>query len=367
MVVALGVLAGPGTGRAASPAQQQWEKLDKDQRKKRLKKAKRYVKKAKKAYTKQKWDDAIAAFELAYNNVPTPKFLFNIGRCYEKAGDLYNAMDYTQQFVDLTPAGEEREDAEEMAEMLQQRLKKTSGELSVVSSPPGATVRLTGESKKLTGKTPFKRWLEAGEWKLKVTLTDHKAHEKEISIALGEAMEALVQLEENIATPVAAHPPPEPAAAPKPKVAPSDGKATSEQPAPPVKGEVKAEKTEVAAKKAEAPDNTVVEEPEGDGPRWAVLAPLAAGAALVAGGVVMGAMASVKQDELDEMRAQPHNWSELEALHDDAESKAMVSNVLYAAGGVAAVAGVVLWLTGDEAKETGVRLQPTGLMFQGSF
>jgi len=36
------------------------------------------------AYRKKRWDDAIAAFESAYEADPLPKYLFNLARCHEK-------------------------------------------------------------------------------------------------------------------------------------------------------------------------------------------------------------------------------------------------------------------------------------------
>ena len=46
----------------------------------------------KKAYREKRFDDAAAAFEAAYEADPLPKFLYNLGRCYEKLGDPDKAV-----------------------------------------------------------------------------------------------------------------------------------------------------------------------------------------------------------------------------------------------------------------------------------
>ena len=83
------------------------------------------------------------------------------------------------------------EDAEEMVEMLQVGLRKTSGEIDLVTTPPGATFSLSG-AQEITGKTPMRRWLIAGEWKAKIHMPGHLPVQRRLSIGLGEVTEVKV-------------------------------------------------------------------------------------------------------------------------------------------------------------------------------
>jgi len=56
-------------------------------------KAARYERRGRKAYARKRWADAIASFEAAYEQVPKPKYLYNIGRSWERKGDLDRALD----------------------------------------------------------------------------------------------------------------------------------------------------------------------------------------------------------------------------------------------------------------------------------
>ena len=112
--------------------------------KKNRKKAKRYEKKGKRAYKKERWDEAIVSFELAYGLHPEPRYLFNIGRCYEQMGELFKAMEYVQTYADTVKDAAEREDANEVREILRGKLARSSGEVTVASTPAGAIVTLVG-------------------------------------------------------------------------------------------------------------------------------------------------------------------------------------------------------------------------------
>lgn len=160
-------------------------------------KAARYAKKGKKAYKKKRWDDAIVAFELAHRADPQPKFLFNIGRCWEKKGDLFKAMEFMQRYVSDVEEQGEKEDAQEVYAILRGKLLKTSGEVTIDSEPQGAAVRLVGEdNREVAGATPMTRWLPAGRWKLQVARKGLEIHEAELFVAVGETSERFVELQE---------------------------------------------------------------------------------------------------------------------------------------------------------------------------
>ena len=158
------------------------------------KRAKRYEKRAKKAYARKRWEDAIVAFELAYQAWPQPKYQFNIGRCYENTGDLFKAMEHVQAFVDAVTDEAERQDAQDLYAILRGKLMRTSGELVVRSTPPGATVKLEADGKTVTGETPLTRWLAAGTWKPEVSFDGHETARDEVAVAVGKTVTRELEL-----------------------------------------------------------------------------------------------------------------------------------------------------------------------------
>ncbi len=157
-------------------------------------KAARYEKKGKNAYSKGRYDVAIVAFELAHQTDPQPRFLFNIGRCHERKGDLFEAIKYIQRYVDEAEDAEGREDAEEVFAILRGKLLKSSAELKLSSEPDGAAVLLTSDARRIKGATPMTVWLEAGDWKLKVSRYGFVAHREVVPVAVGGTLDLEIEL-----------------------------------------------------------------------------------------------------------------------------------------------------------------------------
>ena len=319
--------ANPCWADAGPPA---FSELSKAERKKRRKKAKRYEKKGKKAYKKGNYDDAIVAFELAYERYPDPRYLFNVGRCHDKLGDLFKAMEFTQRYVGEVEEGEEREDADEMVAMLRAKLVKTSGELSLKTEPEGATVTLSGKERTFTGTTPLRRWLPAGQWKAELTLPGYLPAEREFAVGIGKSSAIEVVLVSEAAA----------------------AKAAAEEEA---KAKAKAEEEARAkAEAASATEDTAAQavRPEGaaDGAasEGAPMATwIAAGVAVAALGAGFGLSAAVsdKLAERDALLGERTSGgrSEAGALEDDADGLASLGNVAFATGAVALVAAGVTW------------------------
>lgn len=287
---------------------------------KAAKKAKRYADKAKKAYKRGRWDDAISGFELAHAADPQPKYLFNIGRAYERKGDLFKAMEHVQTYVLLVSDDAEREDAPELYDILANKLAKSSGRLRLRSTPSEATVRLTGPMGELKGATPMDRWLEAGSWQLEVVKQGWPAQRRELVVEIGGELELKIELPETAS--IESRPPAEPPGA-------------SETPA------VTEPEPELAAAR---PPSAMTEDPPGS--VWPLVV-LGVGAAAVATGAVMGLLARDKEAEVDGFRDTPRSGTrgEAKSAQDSAESRAMLANVLYGVGGAAAATGLVLWWT----------------------
>jgi len=141
-------------------------------RKSGVAKAKRFERSGKKAYKRKRWDDAIAAFKLAYEAHARPRYLFNTARAYEKKGDLLSAIDYVQRFVGTEDRAEERADGEELLAILESKLRSSASQVRFTSEPAGARVLVEGDGRKLTGTTPWSTWLTVGEWRVVLSAED---------------------------------------------------------------------------------------------------------------------------------------------------------------------------------------------------
>ncbi len=145
--MAVGVLACPSPAVAAESG---------------VAKARRYDKLGKKAYARERWDDAIAAFELAFKEDPQPRYLFNIGRSHEKNGELARAVEYVERYIKAEEDPDEKADALETLDILRVKLGKHMRQISVTSSPSGARLVLKGSGRPIEGRTPFRRWVPQG-------------------------------------------------------------------------------------------------------------------------------------------------------------------------------------------------------------
>jgi len=337
VIVALGALAGVGQVEAREPnaAASELDVLGKE------------------AYRDQRYEDAVAAFEGAYEADPLPRFLFNLARCHEKLGDLARASHYFDRYLAGAPEAQDRERVKALAKMLKLKLKKHSSRVIVTSMPDGALVVLRGDEVLVEGATPLSEWLPFGEHELTVSFEGHDRHVQEVIVRPGSTSEIAVELKPRAAVSPEPRPAPEPAPTagqpapaeqPAPEPAPTAGQpAPAEQPAPEPPGSATAE--------------TLPPEEPGPLPDWPVLTSFGLAGTLVATGGVFAVLASMEATERDELMDESHTrrvaLSEVRAKDDDAHSKALTSNVLFGAGALVAVAGGVLLLleTGDTPEE----------------
>jgi len=293
----------------------------------------KYEKMARKAYAAKRYEDAIAAFEAAYDADPLPKYLFNAGRSYQKLGNLAKAVHYFERYLEEEPDAKDREDVELLAEVTRKKLEKTHSQLKVWSKPGGALVQVEGVDGKTTGKTPFARYLPFGSYDVTVSKSGARGSARGVVVKPGEPTAVKLEL-----------------------ASVGDGK-----------------------KKRKKRRKKRAVEPRGGGGAgrlpWAVVG---GGAALVAGGAIFGALGSQAEQERDDLLSTAVDKDQAAAQEakakeqdDLARSRSLIANGLYVAGGAAVVAGVVWWALAGDGQEASVGLQPlpggVGLVVGGPF
>jgi hypothetical protein len=99
------------------------------------------------------WDAARKEFEEAYKLDPNPDLLFNIGRCYEKNGELNNALSTYKIYLKASISNDQRLKVEGFNAEIEEKLRKQPGILKISSDVDGVEVKIDGN---VIGRTPLK-------------------------------------------------------------------------------------------------------------------------------------------------------------------------------------------------------------------
>ena len=107
--------------------------------------AREFTKRAFHSYNKQEWEDALDRFQAAYDAVPEPTLLFNIGQCQRQLGRYAAAAHSYRAYLAQVPDGGDREAAErfaaqmDAAELARQRPAPVPP-IAAPSAPPAAVI-----------------------------------------------------------------------------------------------------------------------------------------------------------------------------------------------------------------------------------
>ncbi len=279
-------------------------------------------------YRSDRYEKAVTEFRKALVVLNEPGLLWNIARSYEEVGDVRNAIHYFQQLKKQHPKDDSIPEAEKRIAALE---RQRPGILIVdCAGVPGAAVKVDGQpqkgcGKKVRGLAPGAHMVQAtavgrGAWQQEVVIEPGGDHKVRVDWSAGrKAAAAVVQ-----AVPL-----------------PGD----SPKPAP-----------------AASPDTVSPAPVEASGgvPTLSWVA-LASGGALMGVGAFMGWTSNQAVDDLTARKDEAITKADIDEARDDADSKALMANVLMPLGAVMAVTGVVLWMTAPdgEATSTGWHVGPT--------
>lgn len=243
-----------------------------------------------KLFAENKFADARAAFQEAYDNVPNPIVLVSIGECQLRLGNYEDSHDAFTRYLEGRPDAPDRADVEKkLAEIV-----AMPATLVITTVPAGAAVRVDGQD---SGKvTPAEIALPRGPHTLELTLAGHTAITEPLSAKAGVRHELHAELQ-----PVPEPPPPVVVAPPPPP------------PPPP--------------------------EP----PTEALWITSIVGATGLITGTVLGFMALAERSDYD---ANPTADSA-----DRGERLALFADVAFGVGAMGALTAIVLYVTSDDAPE----------------
>ena len=146
----LAASAGAPDAFAADPGRTRADKLDRA---------------GKDAFRHGAYGDAAIAFKAAYEASPSPGRLFNLGKAYQRAGDLPGAIRTFERYLEEAPDAEDTEDVSEALGFL-----RTKVPVTLTTYPAGARFEVRSGDDRWAGEAPWSAWLEPGRCEVLVEL-----------------------------------------------------------------------------------------------------------------------------------------------------------------------------------------------------
>jgi tetratricopeptide (TPR) repeat protein len=118
---------------------------------------------AEKAFNVGRFEDALAEYQLAYDALPLPAFVFNIAQCHRNLGNSEQAIFFYQRYLSLEPEASNRGVVEDLIIEQQHRLDQHATALpppqlaapvELDAPPPGATLPAADLHPALTAAPP---------------------------------------------------------------------------------------------------------------------------------------------------------------------------------------------------------------------
>ena len=155
------------------------------------------------AYSAGRYKDAVDLFLEADQLSPSAPLSFNIARAYEHIGDDAGALRWYRDYLRRAPTAENAADVRAIVTALALTLaKKGVQQLTVLSSPVGATVAIDGTP---VGVTPWTGELNPGKHKLLLTYRGYADERRAIVLSATEPRDINLQLEQSTVAATAPH------------------------------------------------------------------------------------------------------------------------------------------------------------------
>lgn len=338
---------------------------------------------AKSAFASGNYEEAAQLFREAFDISPKGNLLYNIGLCYERAGNVQQAVIYYERFVQALPDSPKRPAVQQKIAGLKTQLDDKFVVVKVSSTPPGAVIFVDDKAKGAMGATPLEFKLIPGEYTIIAELKGYEPVRKRHSVRSGGTSKLAVRMmragemaEMNLfiserganvminGKKIGRSPLPKAVRLPagsheisimKPGFAPYK-KTVELQPGAKerVKIDLSGENGDLAAA-----GSTQLDDEGGGGSIWPWVT-IGAGVALVGGGVATGLSAQNLHDTLDSKSKNDQLIAPADI--DTGNQTVLLTNGLFALGGAAIVGGVIWLLLDDSGVDTEGSLSGSVLM-----
>jgi tetratricopeptide (TPR) repeat protein len=144
------------------------------------------------AYEQGRWRAAVEHFKEADRLAPSARLSFNVAKAYEKMNDAPNALAAYRDYLRRSPRAENATETSIRIAELELALQRLGvQQLSVLSTPPGATVSIDDVSR---GLTPWTGELAPGPHRLLLRLRDHRDTAREFELPERHAIDIALEL-----------------------------------------------------------------------------------------------------------------------------------------------------------------------------
>jgi tetratricopeptide (TPR) repeat protein len=270
-------------------------------------------------YRAGRFAEALEAFSAAQALRPHPSVTFNLARCHDRLGNLARALRAYREYLRLVPRAPDVPQVLAAIARLERTLaEKGLQQLTVLTQPPGAAVRLDGAS---LGLSPVTTEVGVGPHTLELTLAGHQPGKRSVVLSPASGLEVTVDLSPLALAAVLPEPPPPPPPQESPVVTPTAAPEDAPTVSPP----------------------SLVTQPESPAPTrqrtwtWAVAG---AAGAFLATGVTLGVLAA---GESTALQAELRPGVEAQGYFDRATGYMVGANVAYGLAAAAAITALVLF------------------------
>lgn len=132
------------------------------------------------AYREGRFYDAVDIFLETNRLYPDPKLSYNVGKAFEGLGNQPGALRYYREYLRRLPDAPDAQEVDGHVHQLEQALaQKGLQQLTVISTPDGATVKLDGQA---VGVTPWTGESFAGKHRIVLETAGYQRHESVLEI-----------------------------------------------------------------------------------------------------------------------------------------------------------------------------------------
>ncbi len=144
------------------------------------------------AYRAHLYVEAVRWFLAAEQIAPSPPLSFNIARAYERLNDTSGALRWYRDYLRRLPQAANATDVRARIALLAEKLSEQGvQQLTVLSSPPAASVAIDGRA---AGVTPYTGDLRAGVHRLTVSLPGYRELQSDVVLQPGKPRDFSVKL-----------------------------------------------------------------------------------------------------------------------------------------------------------------------------